>query len=621
MSLRKYNNLSCQGSSGPVGIDGWYATGQIWAYIQGEVKVFGAPIFSAGLAAVLQARLPNPFFAQATVGVKVKIGFIKFDKSLSLKLGEDCILVSNDPDDEVGLDIIPYLNPTNGGESIETDAKISGPINVKLNSLVEISTVNGPKNYRVEVLSHKITTDQGIELDHNLVYNYSNNEISLKPTYFLPGNTSITAIIELEIKEDGNVIATQADTTTFVTAPDMEIIPETNIQYVYPIDGMNNFYPEEQANYSGYLKMDAYQSVVVDKLEEDSYMRFTDTDGNTMNVPITYNYLSNKIEFIIGNDLLENGKGYKMELVHYTDNRSITPSAIHYVPPAGTRSVNAGLLSTALGGSTPNLDPPPTTGTTEYSTTLNISEQIFYTSYFRVSEYNTFTEKINDVLVPHDLELQWFTKNIENEGFDLVELEGIKELDPMIEIVSGQYNPQLINIGSFYDDFPAVKQTAPPGCPTTIHFSSELTDPGKEGISRIDYEVSELPGVYETEGFHANLPVQFQEQAVTYSLFKVPSHINQVQTQLRNCALGFVPPEPEVGQTPIPNPIPVNQACDHYPYSEMCGYYGEDVVEWLFVNPFGFGASNGNYPVYLSYRLPGINNTPSSTVTVTFINQ
>ena len=618
ISLRKYNNLSCQGSSGPVGIDGWYATGQIWAYIQGEVKIFGAPIFSAGLAAVLQARLPNPFFAQATVGVRVKIGFIKFNKSLSLKLGNDCILVSDDPNDEVGIDIIPYVNPTNGAESIETDARITGPVNVPLNRNVEVSTPNGAKDYRVEVLSHTITTDQGIELENHVIYDHANSQISLRPTSFLPGNTTITAIIELEIKESGEVIATQADTTVFVTAPDMEIIPETNIDYVYPINGMQNFYPQEQSENRGYLKMDAYQSVIVDQLEEDSYMRFTDSDGNVMHVPIVYNYLANQIEFIIGDDLLENEKGYKMELVHYTQNQVIPPTAIHAVAPAGTRRLNTGgLLSTALGGSTLNLDPPAAGSTT--SDVVNVSEEVFYTSYFRVSKYNTFNEKMNDILVQNDT--KWFVKNIENESFDRTELEGIKELDPMITVASGTNNPQLNNIGDFYNTFPKVGN-APYGCPDTIHFSSELNAPGKESISQIGYNELTLPAAYSEETFLENLPAQLENQSIGYTIFQVSAHVGKVKRQLEDCALNYDIPEPGIHALPPPGePISVNDACDYYPYDEMCGHYGEDVVKWLFVNQLSYAPSHGNYPVHISYKLPGLSNTPSSTVTVTFINQ
>lgn len=620
MSLRRYNNLRCAGSNSPVGIDGWYATGQIWAYIQGDVKLFGVRILQAGLAAVLQARLPNPFFAQATVGVRVKIGFIPIKKSLSIKLGEDCILTSNDPNDQVGIDVIPYLNPTNGAESIETDAKITGPLSIRLNNNIEVPTVNGPRNYRVEVVSHKIMTDQGIELENEVKYDYANHQISLEPTAFFPGNTTITAIIELSIKENGDLIATQADTTIFVTAPNIEIIPETNITYVYPINGMSNFYPEEHPNHHGYLKMDVYQSNIVDKLEEeDTYMRFTDSDNNFIHVPISYNYLSNEVRFIIGNDLLENEKGYKMELVHYTQN--LPPaSAIHAVPPSGTRRLNSGgLLAAALGGSTQVID-PPAEESTQSGGNVATTEQIFYTSYFRVSKYNTFIEKMEDVIEQN--ETKWFAKTILNETFDRVELEGVKELDPMVTIIASTNNPQLNNMGTFYSDFPKITNSPWPGCEGTIHFSSDLEDPGMEGVATIGYSTSDFPEVYNEERFLGNIPEVVVFQSLNYLAFKVPGHVTHVKSQLEECALQYDLPEVEIGQIPPPEGtvLTMNNACQYYPYDQMCSFYGSNVVKWLFPNMYDYRPRIGNYPMHVSYTLPHTN-SPSSTFTVTFIKQ
>lgn len=64
VDARCANNMD---SDEPIGINGWYATGQMYAYIQGAIGIainigFQRPMgdFSIGAAAVLQARLPNP---------------------------------------------------------------------------------------------------------------------------------------------------------------------------------------------------------------------------------------------------------------------------------------------------------------------------------------------------------------------------------------------------------------------------------------------------------------------------------------------------------------------------------------------------------------------------------
>ncbi|MBK7007855.1 MAG: hypothetical protein IPH36_04125 [Saprospiraceae bacterium] len=78
--LRNFGNATCSGDTAILGINGWYATGQMWAYLEGSLSVCSVNVLSAGLAAVLQAQLPNPTFAQATVGVKVKTIFGSFHK-------------------------------------------------------------------------------------------------------------------------------------------------------------------------------------------------------------------------------------------------------------------------------------------------------------------------------------------------------------------------------------------------------------------------------------------------------------------------------------------------------------------------------------------------------------
>ncbi len=626
ISLRKYNNLRCLQSNGElgdvVGIDGWYATGQIWAFVQGEVRVFGAPILRAGIAAVLQARLPNPFFAQATVGVRVKIGPVKFNKSLSLKLGNDCTLVSNDPNDAIGIDIIPYIDPTNGGESIETNAKITAPYNVKPHPLtyVEVTTLDGEiKRYNVEVIRHEITTDQGIELDHFYEIDYNNNQIVLEPKSFFPGETTITAIIDVAVKEGGDVIGVQSDTTIFVTAPDMEIIPETNVEYVYPANGMNNFYPAENvgsqelgiSEYSGYLKMRALQPAINNMLEEDTYIRFTDNEDNETLVPVSYNYLENRIDFVMGTDLLENDKGYKMELVHYTHHETIPLSAVHIEPTAGTRPLNSSsLLVRALGGSSPIVS-PSAAGTTE-PVVISTSEQIIYTNYFRVSKYNTFTEKMEDVLTHTG---NWFSRNIGNEAFDEIELKGraARGLRQLIWIAPGTNNPQLNLAGSFYTDITGYTPlNVPPGCPERIDYNDVVWNQGGPEATALINDFDNPLELYSQEAFLNNLPAVVPLQQFQYSKDKLILDMSAVQSQLRACELTF----PPIGGGLLLGPN--DSFCSDYPFGSMCSAYGENVVQWLFHNALEYEATEGTYPVHLYYKLPHQNNSSSFNTQVTY---
>jgi len=618
ISLRKYNNLSCQGSDGPVGIDGWYATGQIWAYVQGEIKIFGTPVLSAGLAAVLQARLPNPFFAQATVGIRVKIGFIKFKKSLSLKLGDDCILVSNDPNDEIGMDIIPYMNPTTGAESVETNTPITAPVNIPMNKNVTISTPNGESTYRVRFGMHKITTDQGLEIDHLFKYDSDNNLVTFEPRSFYPGNSTITAIVEVIVNKDDEEIGTQLDTTIFTTGADLKIIPKTNVEYVYPVDGMNNFYPGEDTDHRGYIKMKAYQGAIADDLEENTYIRLSDNYGNDFHIPISFDYLTNRVNFTIGEDLLEPERGYKLELVHYADELSSpSPDAIHDLPAPGTNRLNSGgLLSAALNGSIININPP--SNTAAISEEPANTEQVFYSSYFRVSKYNTFTEKMNDVFGNSNF---WFRKEITEEGFDILELEGNEDSEPLVTMKSSIHNPQVINLGEFYNTFPSSNTVINnEECDSIIHFSSEIDAPGRDGMVYLNYMDEETPQKYGEAIFLDNTLVALPNQELNYNPLSVSGHLGRVRGQLQTCRNSYPPGEPGENTVPVGTVLTANNICTYYPYDEMCNAYGQEIVKWMVANSMNYSLSSGTYPIYLFYKLP-ISNTPSSQFTLNLINQ
>ncbi len=158
--LRKYSGFVCQNTGEPIGIDGWYASGQAYAYVSGELKVFGVNIASAAVVAALQARLPNPFFAQAVLGIRVKIGFVKVNKNLELRLGnDDCILVSTGEGSEIGMDIILALDPLQGDGGVETLIEPKATLSLELDKNYELPSISNNQTYayRAKFVSATLT--------------------------------------------------------------------------------------------------------------------------------------------------------------------------------------------------------------------------------------------------------------------------------------------------------------------------------------------------------------------------------------------------------------------------------------------------------------------------------
>ncbi len=115
--LRDYGDARCKGS-GQLGVNGWYASGQAYVYLQGRVgvrvKVLGKrkefDIIYLSAAALMQAKLPNPSWFMAAVGVKYSIlgGLVKGKASFKVEVGSQCELVSGK---EIDIKVINDMQP------------------------------------------------------------------------------------------------------------------------------------------------------------------------------------------------------------------------------------------------------------------------------------------------------------------------------------------------------------------------------------------------------------------------------------------------------------------------------------------------------------------------------
>lgn len=117
--LKKYTNSSC----GPkIGINGWYAQGQAYFYINFDVGVEldiwvwkgKASILAATTAATVQAALPNPIWLKGQFLIKGEVlnGLFSFNTNFRFEIGEKCDLGTASPFDQMPIisDITPQKN-------------------------------------------------------------------------------------------------------------------------------------------------------------------------------------------------------------------------------------------------------------------------------------------------------------------------------------------------------------------------------------------------------------------------------------------------------------------------------------------------------------------------------
>ncbi len=456
--LRKYNNAYCAGGDGsPIGINGWYASGQLWAYVYGSLKVAGFNIIDAGIAAVLQGRGPNPFWVQGTVGVKIKFLFWTAHHSLKLELGDDCILVTDD--DDIGLQVFSHIDPFENSEGVVTDQKPNIYLNVPIDKQFEIPNLNGDiDKFKVSIPNDEIEIYYGnsdTPVKHQRKYEYGSTTMELVPDYIFPANDSVRIVATCEIKKNGEVVGTQSVESKFYTAGAYDFIPESNVEFSYPIDGMENFYKEEWDEESGYIKLVSGQPALLYHIPDDmdQKIRLIKEDGETFVYDYTYEEFGQYLRFDLPSNKLENGANYELQVVRLPKGsyEEYTPGSDNsYGPMNSAESNPLGLTNTDV----------------NVNEESNARPSILFRVNFRVSDYNTFGAKLDLIkdAPTTSTKLGLGKSAVTNERFDDIEVEGNDVYDALISAENRLNYPWIKNLNEdLFDWSPETFELQLPG--------------------------------------------------------------------------------------------------------------------------------------------------------------
>ncbi len=437
--LRHYENAYCAGGNPAdgIGIGGWYAAGQAWAYAEGKVKAFGVKILEAGLAVAMQARLPNPTFVQATVGLKVKLLFVSKTFNMSLAIGEDCTIVTQDGDLS-GIEVIAYLDPLDESEGAETFLQPAAYFNIPLNKKIEIPDINTGEliEYEARLVTQELVSDQGITIPGTVTYENDKTQMTFVPRFMMPGDAEMTWSVTVAIYRNGIKVDEEVKTTTFTTLPSLDFIPEVNVQGAYPATGMSNFYKEENNAQEGYIKLVSGQPELFQNVPDgyEQKVRLSDKEGNVHLLDFTAAEYGSLLTFGMSPSLLENERMYHLELIQQRTNQA----------EAGTQGAQPDNVS-----GDPDED----------------QNRIFYEVFFRTSKYNTFREKIVAInanstqgglaysaSIPGAL-----TKYVEaDEGFDEWEIYGGENFSPLLTMTFDESHNWFQNYNDImYDAYPS----------------------------------------------------------------------------------------------------------------------------------------------------------------------
>lgn len=395
--LKNYGkDVICAGRDEPLGANGWYASGQIYAYVQGDIGISVDLVFihgefkilEIGAAAILQAKLPNPAFMKGTIGGYYALlgGKVKGNCRFTLTIGEECQIVGGSVVSSIAVinETSPHAT-TEGGASVFVNPQAT--FNIPVDKVMEMEDLDGTvKAYRVKLGYFKLLANT-TEIPGSAEMNEAGDAVAFVANDILPPNTSVKAIVRVyfEERQNGNWIpvefkGVQIDEIkefTFTTGAAPDVIPLNNVAYSYPEINQSNFLKSESG--TGYITLIKGQPYLfAADTRWVTKARFTDDAEAALESDLSYNASDRTISYTIPAGLTNN------VVYHYT---------IVNVPSSVNAPVNANITASTQDLSNDGsvtLESTSISGTSE-----TVTEKVLLTYDLRTSKYNTFTEKMN----------------------------------------------------------------------------------------------------------------------------------------------------------------------------------------------------------------------------------
>ncbi len=599
-----------EASDQPIGINGWYATGQFFAYIAGaigiKVNIFGIKgkfeILSLAAAAVLQAKLPEPFWARGIVGGQYRIlgGLIKGKCRFEFEAGKVCDIVG--ASQLAGLEMISSVTP-DGNSASEVDVFIRPQVafNIAIGEVFTLTNDNGDDiDYKPRLTEFAIIDSKSKQaINGQIDWNYANDLLAFKPFDVLTGNRKyeLKVRVQFDTRKEGegwklllngeNKPEQQERIVEFTTGPAPDYIPEHNIAYSYPVINQYQFLKGESAN--GYVKLKQGQPYLFD-VDRDKWNLEAYTIQNAEIVStsaLSYNGSDRQVNFAIAANQIKGNELTHLRLVN-------APAIANVAIDANLNVIEADKLSgvSANDFNTMLVEERKLEGSIE---ALEVTDMLSY--HFRTSFYNTLREK----MLAADISGDWF-----NPLFTDASGGSALSMDEFgVYYSSSEYFDEFDQIGWHNGD----EQIKP-----LIYAEADLNVTGDNWYNQLifPYMYQHLPS--------GSLQVTWRSPTEELGVIPVlaagiyqngePQRLTE--QEVSNNALN--PQEPITG---IKYTVPYRMFMDHFEFKNAVNHYAvnnslspglENFLNGNFVYP-----KYGEYKLKLHYRLPGSESIHSTT--------
>lgn len=434
--VKDYGDTYCEGSNNRIGINGWYANGQAYAYFTGDIGITlslfwsteHVKILSIGAAAILQAKLPNPIWMRGNVGGYFNVlgGLVSGKCDFQVTLGKECKLIQKSDDSRLkNISVISQLTPGVGETEVNVFNTPQAVFNLAVDKQFSLANGDTQDTYKVNLDYFNLTVD-GNPIQGSLQWNDSHTVAAMNTLDVLPSKKQIESSVQVsfqkwvkgswqKVLENGQPI-TERQEVSFTTGTAPDYIPLSNVEYSYPAIGQLNFHPREAK--AGYIKLKKGQSYLFSP-DANWIQRgqMVDVTGNKALFDFEYVAANAIINFSIPN--IKASQVYSLQLVNTPKNQN------------GAIDRNVSSVSNQVTVAGQNANTEIKTQQAQGSIT-QLQEKSIFNAYLRSSKYSTLSEKLaaqNLSGVLRGLRIPWRVDYLichyeVDEPFDRAELYG-----------------------------------------------------------------------------------------------------------------------------------------------------------------------------------------------------
>lgn len=449
IEVKKYNDLFCSNDpTMPIGFNGgWYAQGQVWAYLKAElgikINIFGGErkfsILDLQAALLMRAGAPNPIWVEGFLAGRYSIlnGLISGTMSYHCKFGQECTVAKGDPFSETP--IIADISPKDGSSDNRINSLPTVSYNFPLNKNIQLPDLNDSKLmhvYQVKATPIYLKEKGGASVQGTTegINDYDATSTRLKfnkalapfKTYELSTSVYVNEYlngswVRAQYPDKGVMKPIEQNkSTTYTTGSAPNYLESDFISNSYPVNRMRFFLKGEHGG-KGYVYVQPDLPNVL-QTQDDGVVyqklvaRFTDIkNGIVKETDAVYTGSNSQAQAVVNfkTDVLENQKIYKMELLRVSAYKNKGGGASGLLEKIDSTEENySDKISTGLDkygaveGSNQGEDITLSRKTAQRKlggVYLNAAtggqEKVIYTCTFATSRYNTLAEKLGGMTI------------------------------------------------------------------------------------------------------------------------------------------------------------------------------------------------------------------------------